>query len=541
MISLNQIIFTESSRYSREDPSLKGSFKWQIRLKKYFDKTAPNGLKYCAHFADIPEFSLNPINKWDTPLGIYGHILDRKNYATFATERKYMFIFTTKEGSKILNTKEYTKEQLTKDVELLKQNYIINYKTKQNQEYFNDLLKYAYSSAYNLDLPISALWNFTRLLSEREAEIKKEKIYTSYGSKSIFDFDEPKLKLQSESYNTATWTNLLKNILGYDAIYDEGLSIIHRNEPYQILITNPNSIELVERIDKNKQLDRSESISGLLYQKSEKNFFNINSFLNGDYNYNNLYEDLHSNNGLAFKMILKYFEFKIDKLFYFLDNNFEDQEELVEHIKKDINSYLPTYYNQNVLEYDYDNIKRIQVFKKENIKALIEAIAEEGNIEKKETLRSIIEPIYLGLVYWSNLTNRFEPILDQKQIKQTAVQNKKQKTILQSNEPIKINYKINSFENLFKFIEEYKNLYMPSNLPIKINQPKYKNIKHALLNSFIPLNNKSKLNNFFDKASEWLMQSDIYDKIGKMDLLQIFYIQILSIVEKGIIKSSGKQ
>jgi hypothetical protein len=58
-----------------------------------------------------------------------------------------------------------------------------------------------------------------------------------------------KIKEKFKYKSTINWTFLLRKILGYDAVYDEGYGIIHQHEPNQILILNPKIISNIETLN----------------------------------------------------------------------------------------------------------------------------------------------------------------------------------------------------------------------------------------------------------------------------------------------------
>ena len=239
MISLQNIIFNEAARHK----VLGDEYNWRTKVNKYFDKLAPNGLPHFIHFANIPELSLNPKNKYKTPLGIYAHIFTKHNYARFATDRPYMFIFTLKDGSRVLDTNNYDEGLFNKDVEALKNKY-----PKASKE----IMDQAFLTA-NFTNTISQFWNFTRLLS-RELKSKKND-------------------------STAIWNSLLRKDLGYDAIYDNGLKIIHPDEPHQIVVLNPQAIQVIELIAKKNVEDLLGGYVNKFSAPIIRKPFNTNDFL----------------------------------------------------------------------------------------------------------------------------------------------------------------------------------------------------------------------------------------------------------------------
>jgi hypothetical protein len=289
---LSQILFTEANRLSKEFPELKYKFNWQNQLADFYNKNASNGLPYFIHFADIPEFSLNPKNTYDTPIGIYGHNFVKENYASFATNRKYAFVFTLKSNAKILDTSKYSENDYKKDIEILEQKY--------GPEYVTAIEIEAHRTAYN-NTTISKFWNLTRLLA-------KTNLAGRYENLTLDQYE--KLKTKEKYLNTINWAKILRKDLGYDAIYDPGLSIIHKQEPNQIVVLNPTFAKVVKGIEKGNNKNIIPKPINKLLDKDPKKVetFDLNKFLSGEltnyYFYEGLIDPIEKYGFLNFKLIL---------------------------------------------------------------------------------------------------------------------------------------------------------------------------------------------------------------------------------------------
>jgi hypothetical protein len=162
------------------------------------------------NFADRPRFEMNPSKapSHHDPIGIYAF---PKNYILKETAGNegffslpYINVFKLKEDAKVLNLSSITEEEAKN---LLKKMGIEDYIEK---EYFRS----RGPTGGHL------LWN------TMEKYIALNKL-----SKNI------------------TWNKLFEKAGNFDAIKDEGSSVIHSNEPEQIIVLNKNVIDVVDKIE----------------------------------------------------------------------------------------------------------------------------------------------------------------------------------------------------------------------------------------------------------------------------------------------------
>ena len=144
------------------------------------------------HFSDIERASFNPKYNYDTPFGIYAYPLTTELYSKisqFGLDREYIHIYRFF-GNK-LDTDSYTKQNLQTDIQSLLLNYRLQDLTQQKTE---EYIREAKNNS-----PIMQMWNITRM---------------------------------SAKQNAFAWSEILKDILEYDYVFDK-LGVIHSNEPYQ--------------------------------------------------------------------------------------------------------------------------------------------------------------------------------------------------------------------------------------------------------------------------------------------------------------------
>lgn len=232
---INEALVLEAPRYKQEIPGLEPledysqrQNYWHLKLKQY--EHNPNAF---VTFSTIPKLGINPKNTWGTPTGIYGYPLDmKKTISDFATDRPYALVFKPKNPERMLTFFEYDSNEsfYQSDVEKLKDYF--QQKTGIIDD-FLDFEEYARKKA-KFNTPSAWLWNLTRLLAKAIEERS-----TNTKTKSTFQ-----------------WSQILYNILGYEGAYDnEGIGLIHENEPFQAVFFRSDAVELLELINKTEKED----------------------------------------------------------------------------------------------------------------------------------------------------------------------------------------------------------------------------------------------------------------------------------------------
>ena len=195
--------------------------------------------KYFIHFSDDKigkgTLGINTRYEFNTPIGIYGYpVLDLEELklsSNFALDRKYAYIFSI--NGNILYMSNYDDGDYFRDLIKLRDRFNCT----------SDYIKLAKDNSRNQS-PSGWLWNLTRLLSGE---------------------------------NVIRWGKILRE-LGYDAIYDNGSGIIHKNEPLQVVVLNPRVIDHKKTlINEEKSINLKEKIINNILKK-----MNLFSLMYGD-------------------------------------------------------------------------------------------------------------------------------------------------------------------------------------------------------------------------------------------------------------------
>ena len=202
-----------------------------MSLRKYIKLY--NSKKLFMQYTNLEKFGINPINKFNTPIGIYAYqvyqyekeILNNVYPSIpFAYDRKFVNLFTIDKNANIIRDfTQYKTHDLTNDVNKLIHDPIFNtINQKEKNNLLNTMILDAENNAYS-NTPFGKFWNITRMLS----------IYLA----------------DNQNNNTAKWTKLLK-ICGYDGFVDyHGAGIIHDKEPKQALFINIKKLQFITRLN----------------------------------------------------------------------------------------------------------------------------------------------------------------------------------------------------------------------------------------------------------------------------------------------------
>lgn len=183
-------------------------------------KYSNNAENLYASYTAINKLGINPqsAKKYNTPIGIYtyhlSYMLKRMNYTKQLDDVPYMGdqpnLWIVKPTRPVLVLQQYTAENLQTDKEKLKKAFAQKYENIDSN--MNTWAKQARIHSHS-----GIMWNITRMLADK---------------------------------NPHKWNDILRNVLGYNIIRDDGGSIIHGNEPYQCVFLSINSLQIVEKIDK---------------------------------------------------------------------------------------------------------------------------------------------------------------------------------------------------------------------------------------------------------------------------------------------------
>jgi hypothetical protein len=182
-------------------------------LKKYLGKD------YYISFTDLPKAGINPTSKWKTPIGFYVYPLrffkDIKHVSAFpfASDRPFIQVVKAK-GKPLQNVRTYSSTQLNSDIRKIAS--MVNMKGSEINEMLDNNEIPEWTDFY--DKPIGDLWRVTKYFAE-----------------------SGNAKLSVE------WNTILRK-LGYSGFIDDGLGVIHENEPKQAFFLSSNYFESVDVI-----------------------------------------------------------------------------------------------------------------------------------------------------------------------------------------------------------------------------------------------------------------------------------------------------
>jgi hypothetical protein len=206
---MKRILF-EATRYERETgESLPRS---QEQIIKYEEQGG-----YFIRFSNAPRIGLDIVNKYDTPIGFYAYPLNRKKMADFAVDRPYAIIFKPKPEAKLLDTRKYSESDYKADVDKLV-----------DMGYSLDDINEAARKAKR-QRPAGKIWNVTRVLSGSDKQVADPSTTRGGGP-------------------TGKWSMLLRK-LGYDGVNDDCFSVIHHDEPCQVVFFDTGKIDLIKVLD----------------------------------------------------------------------------------------------------------------------------------------------------------------------------------------------------------------------------------------------------------------------------------------------------
>lgn len=197
-----------------------------LTLSQLIDKYK-KGSNYYITFRSINKIGVNPQSRWDTPIGVYTYNLENTNtfpYTGCKYEKHcYAFILSPKQNAKKLNLQKYSKSDLIKDINKLKNLTLID------ETYLNE-----YYKKFNLNECEDI--NYDEL--ELALQQTKNKHIINYG-KNIWNI------VKNIASNNSNWSKILIT-LGYDYVEDNGQGIIHENEPFQTVFLNPSSYVVID-------------------------------------------------------------------------------------------------------------------------------------------------------------------------------------------------------------------------------------------------------------------------------------------------------
>ena len=272
-IKLRELTAEDEYRKAKELPPKEDLSPYDI-LEKYKDDPMVMISFRDEYYTKTKRLGMNLSSSYNTPNGIYCYPLsiiweenfDHKNRKIdnipFTGRERPMSIVVMRLKGKGLNLINYTAQNYSNDIKILNNKFSIDSDFIENntEKYFNKLGNYNnyYSYSYYI-------WGVTRAI------FRKIKGYSDYSLDDEYD-DEDSLDesiLNEGEIPTNYWNFIFSKILGYKWVSDEGLGIIHQDEPIQCVIFENSAYDLIDSID----------ISKIDYKKSRKDLSLENKLL----------------------------------------------------------------------------------------------------------------------------------------------------------------------------------------------------------------------------------------------------------------------
>ena len=185
-------------------------------LQKYFGENIND---FYVSYTEIDKLGVNPQSRYSTPIGIYTYPMsflhDNKGMANvpFAGESPNLFVVKPKVPVLVLNDYDNLDNDIAKIDVYLKKNY-----PDANSA---SLINGAISSARDVkNMNASRMWNICRRVANHIAE----------------------------DQSTTKFNYLLRVVLGYSVVRDDGMGLIHPAEPNQAVFLSKDALQIVEQI-----------------------------------------------------------------------------------------------------------------------------------------------------------------------------------------------------------------------------------------------------------------------------------------------------
>lgn len=242
----------EITRYKEE---MGEEYDFQQEIRKYISKSHPT--RYAFTMTEIPKVGLNPKTSFNTPAGVYAFQLNLAYYRKLI-EARLPYV---------------------------------------NDAPYCNIMKLNFNSGKWL---ITSSKGLDRATAEDVQAVRQKvgeevwKMASSYGSHWSLGNDSKIYDLtywatKTKPHSTVAWANLLRE-LGYIGIYDPGNSVIHKNEPMQLVCLTPAAYEWVEtyetrsiRRDTEKKIARVAKPQDAAVDKDIKSWAENWEFKDGQY------------------------------------------------------------------------------------------------------------------------------------------------------------------------------------------------------------------------------------------------------------------
>ena len=204
----------------------------------------------------VPKLGLNPLSRWDTPLGIYCYPLkavwdiykfdENKSLIDlpYVAKAPYIQVFEWNGNGKFLDVADYTEQDLKNDIRQLRNIH------EDTPDKMNIAMEEA-RDAHKDSIPAKFFFKLCLGLAETQKGSVEKEVWDSRTSKNK--------KEVIFSIGGRKWNSLLRQ-LGYAGFSDKsGLGVIHRNEPIQAFFLSMEYVKQLEQIENKDYIDRTPS------------------------------------------------------------------------------------------------------------------------------------------------------------------------------------------------------------------------------------------------------------------------------------------
>lgn len=206
----------------------------------------------------IPKLGLNPLSRWNTPLGIYcyplkeawvGYRIDKIKSLKdlpFVADSPYVQVLEWNGKGTFIDVADYTEQDLKKDIRKLWNIY------EESPDFISiavEEARDAYKDGSEDAIPARIFFKICTTLSGKETGSVEKEIWHDRKNKEI----------REVSFNKGgrKWNSLLRQ-LGYAGFSDkQGLGVIHRNEPMQAFFISKEYVNHLEQLENKTYEDRT--------------------------------------------------------------------------------------------------------------------------------------------------------------------------------------------------------------------------------------------------------------------------------------------
>ena len=238
-------------------------------------------LQFCFRMTGVEKLGINPNYNFNTPRGIYFYPLDKSHFEElkrrdlpYAKEEKYVVLAKIKNPEKWLNVS--SEEEIAGWQEICKK-----------------MCKIALERA-GIDTNDTQFVNHFYELIHKNAKYGTH--YEINDSCKIYDFAyflSNNISGRIGKSPSSIWQLILIKV-GYEGVYDYGSSVIHENEPYQLVALTSSAMEIVESLDNNlihryhniqtgtydlETIEDRKIMSAIVRSKTEKNTKLLKKFI----------------------------------------------------------------------------------------------------------------------------------------------------------------------------------------------------------------------------------------------------------------------